>query len=87
MRTTCLPSGGRIGRGEDGKWRTSVLKEYPDDLCKAFASLFVAKAPKGMALELPDWFLTAVQQLTAKFDVDAPMGPDCCRQTRLDVCT
>ena len=84
-RTTAMPAGGRIGRGVDGKWRTAALKEYPDGLCKAFATLFISRSEESTPLqELPLWFLTAVQNLKADFNEEATMGPDCCRAARLD---
>ena len=84
-RTTAMPTGGRIGRDVDGKWRTSALKEYPDGLCRAFATLFMSRDKDcGPVQELPSWFLTAVKNLKADFNEEATMGPDCCRAARLD---
>ena len=28
---------GAIGRSEDGSWRTTMLKEYPESMCRAIA--------------------------------------------------
>ena len=53
-RTTPMPVGGRIGRGADRKWRTAVLKKYPNGLCRAFATLFMSRcAHLGPVQELP----------------------------------
>lgn len=80
-----MPRGGRIGRGVDGKWQTTALKEYPDGLCRAFATLFMSRCDdSGPEQELPLWFVSSVQNLVADFNEEAVMGPDCCRDTVLN---
>ena len=79
-RTTALPKGGFIGKTSEGTWRTAILKEYPPDLCKAFAKLFDQQHAFAEDTEaLPQWFADAVTKLTADFNEQAGMGPDFCR--------
>ena len=78
-RTTPLPQTSRIGKDEDGSWRTSVLKRYPPDLCKALALLFNLSQPEEeVSEEIPSWFAAAVDKLKAHFSEEAVQGPDYC---------
>ena len=79
MRTTELPRTGRIGRDASGGWKTSVLKQYPPDFCRALARLFdLAQPESSSAAVLPEWFETSTRKLVAAYNLEAPMGPDYC---------
>lgn len=79
MRTTELPKTGRIGRESCGGWKTSVLKQYPPDFCRALARLFDLAQPESTsAAVLPEWFETSTQKLVAAYSLEAQMGPDYC---------
>ena len=74
-RTTPLPMTSRIGRGSDGTWQTSILKQYPSGFCSVLAALFRHATPACDTGEpIPDWFREATTKLVAHFNVDAPMG-------------
>ena len=79
LRTTALPKYAAIGRHEDGSWRTSELKQYPADFCKAICRV-ILEGQKGHGdapcQEIPKEFLQAVSELTRSFDETASMGPD-----------
>ena len=78
-RTTPLPTTSRIGRGEDGSWKTSILKQYPSGFCSVLAALFHEAIPMNDTGEqLPDWFSETTANLVAHFNTEAPMGPDFC---------
>lgn len=83
-RTTPMPKSGRIGKEADGTWRTSILKEYPDALCRAFAELFLSRCQSTVSEQnVPPWFEEAIALLKADFNEEATRGPDCCRATTL----
>ena len=46
LRTTALPKYAAIGRHVDGSWRTSELKQYPADFCKAICRV-ILEGQKG----------------------------------------
>ena len=42
-RTTALPQTASIGKGTQGEWLTTSLKEYPSDFCRLLANIFLEK--------------------------------------------
>ena len=76
MRTTEMPKVGRVGRDEPGRWKTSALKQYPPDFCRALARLFdLAQPVPSSAAMLPERFETSTQKLVAAYNLEAHMGP------------
>ena len=76
-RTTPLPKTASIGKGKDGKWLTTSLKEYPGDLCKVLANLFLESQRDCKGQEsLPQWFTEKCDVLIGTFDQEAGMGLD-----------
>lgn len=77
-RTTTMPANVSIGR-ENGQWRTSKLKEYPDALCSYIARLFrqwlvrhESKSPRDFSTEA-----TWLQDLIVQEDAAVTsFGPD-----------
>ena len=78
--TQILPSGGAIGKDEQGQWKTSKLKAYPWGLCKTIGNVVAAYLlERGSQLHLeeaPSESLESFQALRVCLDYDAPMGPD-----------
>lgn len=74
MRTCSLPRAAAIGR-DNNQWKTSCLKEYPEDFCRALAAVFVkSKTPGHGLVPSPQWFTDIPTSLLAKFDLTACVG-------------
>ena len=66
-----------IGKGKNGEWLTTSLKEYPGNLCKLLADLFLeSQRDCGGGETLPAWFTERCDTLIGTFDHEAGMGLD-----------
>ena len=78
-RVSQVPKTASIGVGEDGSFKTAVLKEYPPALCAAPADIFVRSQPEaGTGQPMPAWFLDVIENLKGSFNENAERGPDFC---------
>ena len=75
-----LPRGGSIGLSEDGTWRTSRLKAYPEALCTAMAAVILgflkANCADAPSNSIPNEDLELIRELVISLDHSAAMGPD-----------